>query len=80
MLSDILERIKSNYADKDYNTERDKGTAFEKLIIKFLKTDPLYNQKYKNIWMWGDWAKLFSEYNFSAKDTGIDLVAQDNNN
>ena len=59
--------------------ERDKGTAFEKLTMKFFQADSLYNQKYKNIWMWGDWAILFPEYNFSAKDTGIDLVAQDNN-
>ncbi len=59
--------------------ERGKGTAFEKLTMKFFQADPLYNQKYKNIWMWGDWAILFPEYNFSAKDTGIDLVAQDNN-
>ncbi|MHB1665316.1 MAG: type ISP restriction/modification enzyme [bacterium] len=79
MLADILERIKNNYANKNYNTERDKGTAFERLMIKFFQTDLLYNQKYKNIWMWGDWAELFPEYNFSAKDTGIDLVAQDNN-
>ncbi|MHB1679401.1 MAG: type ISP restriction/modification enzyme [bacterium] len=80
MLSDILKHIRENYADKEYSTERDKGTAFERLMVKFFQTDHLYNQKYKNIWMWGDWAKLFPEYNFNAKDTGIDLVAQDNNN
>ncbi|HQO10327.1 MAG TPA: DEAD/DEAH box helicase family protein [Clostridiales bacterium] len=53
-------------------TERDKGGKFEKLIQAYLKTDPKYANKLKEVWMWQDFP---GRKDFGGKDTGIDLVA-----
>jgi predicted helicase len=53
-------------------TERDKGGKFEKLIQAYLKTDPKYANKLKEVWMWFDFP---GRKDFGGKDTGIDLVA-----
>ena len=37
-----------------YTNERDKGTAFERLIAKYLMTDPKYANKLEKVWLWGD--------------------------
>lgn len=51
--------------------ERDKGDRFERLIASYLRTDPLYVQKYDEVWRWTDWPDR------PGADTGIDLVARD---
>ena len=51
--------------------ERDKGDRFERLIASYLRTDPLYVQKYDEVWRWSDWPER------PGVDTGIDLVARD---
>ena len=53
-------------------SERDKGDRFERLIEAYLKTDPIYQDLYRNVWMWNDWPKRGNE-----PDTGIDLVAEE---
>ncbi|MBU4487035.1 MAG: DEAD/DEAH box helicase family protein, partial [Candidatus Delongbacteria bacterium] len=53
-------------------TERDKGGKFEKLIQAYLRTDPKYATKLKEVWMWHDFP---GRKDFGGKDTGIDLVA-----
>jgi predicted helicase len=52
--------------------ERDKGDRFERLIAAYLRTDPLYVQKYDEVWRWSDWPDRNKR-----PDTGIDLVARD---
>lgn len=54
-------------------SERDKGTRFERLMQAYLRTDPLYVQRFKHIWLWNDFP---FRKDFGGKDTGIDLVAQ----
>lgn len=54
-------------------SERDKGTRFERLMQAYLRTDPLYAQRFKHIWLWNDFP---FRKDFGGKDTGIDLVAQ----
>lgn len=54
-------------------SERDKGYRFEKLMQVFLKTYPVYDGKFKQIWLWNEFP---FRNDFSGKDTGIDLVAQ----
>ncbi|MEA4967239.1 MAG: type ISP restriction/modification enzyme, partial [Bacteroidaceae bacterium] len=54
-------------------SERDKGARFEKLMQVFLKTYPVYDGKFKQIWLWNEFPL---KNDFSGKDTGIDLVAQ----
>ena len=54
-----------------FGNERDKGTAFEKLIKMFLETEPKYMQTLSNVWMWKDFP-----YRENIGDIGIDLVAK----
>jgi predicted helicase len=54
-------------------TEREKGTYFEKLIRDYLTNEASYKDLYEQIWMFADWAK---ENGQNAQDAGIDLVAK----
>ena len=57
-------------------TEREKGTYFEELCIQYLRHEATYRDLYSDVWTYGDWTKAHPELGFSAKDTGIDLVAK----
>lgn len=52
------------------STNRDAGTAFEHLVLQFLTTDPLYAERFTEVWLWQDWPDRGGK-----TDTGIDLVA-----
>ncbi|MFB6514196.1 DEAD/DEAH box helicase [Streptomyces virginiae] len=65
---DVLKVIRTTSKD---NHER--GTRFERLMVKFLRTDPQWNEQFSQVWMWADWPGAAA----NKKDTGIDLVAQD---
>ena len=52
-------------------SEKDKGTKFERLSRFFLKNDPLWSERFSEVWMWKD-----APTNTGA-DIGIDLVAKD---
>jgi len=54
-------------------SEREKGTYFEEVILAYLRTEATYRDLYSNVWTWAEWAPANG---FSAKDDGIDLVAQ----
>jgi predicted helicase len=58
-------------------SERDKGTRFERLIKGYLQTDPLYADKFSEVWMWEDFPY---RDNLGGVDTGIDLVTLTNEN
>ena len=49
----------------------DKGTQFEKLIAKVLKTDPQYSARLSDVWLWNEWPDKWDT------DVGIDLVARE---
>lgn len=53
-------------------SERDKGTAFERLVKEFLVKDSLWAEKFSDVWMWSDWPERDGRV-----DAGIDLVAKD---
>lgn len=53
-------------------TEREKGTYFELLCIKYFENEPFYKEEFSKVQTYTDWAK---EQGLSGKDTGIDLVA-----
>jgi len=46
------------------------GIGFEKLMVNFLKTDPLLSSEYDEVFRWTDWRYA------NRPDTGIDLVAR----
>ena len=53
-------------------TEREKGTYFELLCIKYFENEPFYADLFAAVQTYTEWAK---EQGLSGKDTGIDLVA-----
>ena len=53
-------------------TERDKGTAFEKLTMAWLVTDPVQALRFERVQTWAEWA---AQKGHDRTDTGIDLVA-----
>ena len=65
-ISELLEEFR-----KIFGNERDKGTAFEKLIKMYLENEPKYMALLTNVWMWNEFP-----YRGKIGDTGIDLVAK----
>ena len=55
-------------------SEREKGTYFEELILAYLRNEATYRDLYRQVWTWADWAPA---HGFTAKDDGIDLVAEE---
>lgn len=53
-------------------SKRDLGDRFERLMQKYFTHDPLYAERFKFVWMWGDWPNRGRRV-----DTGIDLVAEE---
>lgn len=65
-ISELLEEFR-----KIFGNERDKGTAFEKLIKMYLEHEPKYMAMLSDVWMWNEFP-----YRGNIGDTGIDLVAK----
>lgn len=65
-------RILDKYREESLS-ERDKGNKFELLMLRYLKTDPVYASTLANVWLWSD---FFAKGEFGGKDVGIDLVAE----
>jgi len=53
-------------------SQQDKGARFERLMQAYLKTDPKYAHKFKNVWLWNEFP---GREDLGSGDTGIDLVA-----
>jgi predicted helicase len=62
-LDGILEGIRQRA-----QTEREKGTAFERLCQAWLRNDPRYH--FSNVYLWNEWPQN------TGADLGIDLVAE----
>ena len=62
----------------DSRTEREKGTYFEELVRTYFRYEASYADLYGDVWLFADWAREIGspQFGFSAKDTGIDLVAR----
>lgn len=54
-------------------TEREKGTYFEELILVYLRNEATYRDLYEQVWTYSEWAK---EQGLDGRDAGIDLVAK----
>lgn len=67
-LQEILTQLR-----KSAQSEREKGTYFEELIITYLNNEATYKDLYSQVWTYADWA---SEQELDRRDTGIDLVAK----
>lgn len=54
-------------------SEREKGTYFEELMLCYLRNEATYCDLYSDVWTYGDWAEA---QGLDKRDTGIDLVAR----
>lgn len=68
---ELIDQINNNL-----DNQRDRGTAFEKMVVAYLKNEPIYKQKFKNVWMLNE---VPVDYGIPKKDTGVDIVAEDYN-
>ncbi|MCH3905901.1 MAG: DEAD/DEAH box helicase family protein [Lactobacillus sp.] len=59
--------------DDNLTNQRDRGTAFEHMVVSYLKNEPTYKHKFKNVWMLNE---VPAEYGISKRDTGVDIVAE----
>lgn len=72
-MSSALNQLLDTYR-KASQTQREKGTYFEELMIHYFKNEPLYQDLYQEVWLYPEWAE---KHQLARKtDTGIDLVAQ----
>ncbi|MFY7800212.1 MAG: DEAD/DEAH box helicase family protein, partial [Dolichospermum sp.] len=52
------------------DSPRELGDKFERLMLNYLQTDPIYKEYFSEVWLWMDFPKRGN-----MPDTGIDLVA-----
>lgn len=67
-LRSILEDIRNATADL---SEAEKGHRFEVLMKRYFQADPIYKERFSDVWLWSEWP--YSE----GHDVGIDLVAKE---
>ncbi|HBD7428750.1 TPA: DEAD/DEAH box helicase [Legionella pneumophila] len=67
-INDLLKQFSSSSRNN-----RDKGAQFERLMAKYLMTDPQYADRLANVWLWSDWP------DHEGADVGVDLVACEKN-
>ncbi len=54
------------------HSQKQKGTSFEKLCLRFLQEEPVFRERFSQVWLWMDWP-----HRNGKQDQGIDLVAQE---
>lgn len=71
-----LQKILNDYREVT-QSQRDSGTLFEELMIKYFKHEPKFESEYETVLTYADWAEKYAdELNIpNKKDAGIDLVA-----
>lgn len=65
-----LESILDYYREAA-QSNRDLGDSFERLVAKYLLTDPQYADRLSDVWLWSEWPDRWNV------DVGIDLVARE---
>ena len=73
-LSDRTFRDVLKELDADAQSTIEKGTSFERLVKAFLEHDKVQSDRFARVWPWSDWPG-----NGGRHDTGIDLVAEEQN-
>ena len=66
-----FEQILDKYREVS-SSHRDVGDRFERLMQAYLRTDPRYASKFREVWLWNEFPYRID---FGFTDTGIDLVA-----
>ena len=66
-IQNILEEFRA-----DYDSMRDLGDKFERLVARVLTLDSGIAGEFKNVWLWSDWP-----YRNNEPETGIDIIAEE---
>ena len=53
------------------------GNEFERLMKQYLSIDPLYKERFTDVYLWKEWAA--NRTDFDGTDIGVDLVARESN-
>jgi predicted helicase len=56
------------YFREEATSNRDLGDRFERLICRYLELDPIYAERFSNVWMWNEWPRKGN-----VGDVGIDI-------
>ncbi len=64
-----------NHIRETAGSEVHKGRLFERLMRRFFAEDPLYRDRFADVWLWSEWTA--SRADFEGGDIGIDLVAEE---
>jgi predicted helicase len=67
-----FQQILQKYRQNAYN-QKDKGDKFERLMQRYLQTDPVYCDELKHVWLWDEFPY---KTQLGGVDLGIDLVAE----
>ncbi len=57
------------------DSEAHKGRLFERLMKTYFTSDPLYMERFSEVWLWSEWSA--ARPGFDGTDTGIDIVAEE---
>lgn len=68
----VLSSLLDHYRQSS-QSEREKGTYFEELMLCYLRNEATYRDLYSEVWTYGEWARL---QGLDKRDAGIDLVAK----
>ena len=71
MPATTIHDILAQFRDEELHN-RHLGDRFERLICRYLELDPLFADRFSNVWMWNEWPKKGN-----SGDTGIDIVAEE---
>ena len=52
-------------------SEAEKGRRFEVLVKRYLQADPIYKERFSDVWLWSEWPYA------KGHDVGIDIVAKE---
>ena len=69
-----FDQVLQKYRDISIS-ERDKGYRFERLMLSFLKTFPLYADQFAEVWLWNEFPSR-GDFGAGDKDLGVDIVAR----
>ena len=71
-----LQKILNDYREVT-QSQRDSGTLFEELMIKYFENEPKFESEYETVLTYADWAEKYADELCipNKKDAGIDLVA-----
>lgn len=70
-MDNALDAILQGFRE-DARNNRDLGDRFERLMVRFFEVDPLYADRFSDVWLWNDWPDKGN-----VGDVGIDIVARD---